>query len=324
MKKKLQIFVSSTYTDLIRERQSAVQAILRAGNIPAGMELFSAGNKSQLDTIKRWIDESDIYVLILGGRYGSLEPESGLSYTEIEYNYAIEIGKPFFALVLDEKYIDLKVKSDGKAVLELENQEKYKDFRKNVLSKVCRICENESDIKLAILESIIDIQNKFDLTGWVKGDEIPNNAVILNELEILRTERDELHKKVTSLEVLTEQKSQNDNIGDYSYDEIYKVLSSKKIILPANLNSKEKDTTHSLLELFLAFQSFLANGVTSFMSNESQRYVTRHLVPTLLNFGLVQREKTKSSTSRIEYDKFFISPLGNKFLSRYQIKRVKK
>ena len=67
MDKKLQVFVSSTYTDLIEERQAAVQAILDAGHIPAGMELFKAG-KSQMNTIRKWIDESDIYILILGGR----------------------------------------------------------------------------------------------------------------------------------------------------------------------------------------------------------------------------------------------------------------
>ena len=43
MNKKLQVFVSSTYTDLIEERQAAVEAILDAGHIPAGMELFKAG-----------------------------------------------------------------------------------------------------------------------------------------------------------------------------------------------------------------------------------------------------------------------------------------
>ena len=43
MNKKLQVFVSSTYTDLIEERQAAVQAILDAGHIPAGMELFKLG-----------------------------------------------------------------------------------------------------------------------------------------------------------------------------------------------------------------------------------------------------------------------------------------
>lgn len=48
MNKKLQVFVSSTYTDLKDERQTAVEAILDAGHIPAGMELFKAGNDSQL------------------------------------------------------------------------------------------------------------------------------------------------------------------------------------------------------------------------------------------------------------------------------------
>lgn len=67
--KKLQVFVSSTYTDLIQERQAAVQAILSAGHIPARMELFSAGDESQMTVIKRWIDESDVYLLILGSRY---------------------------------------------------------------------------------------------------------------------------------------------------------------------------------------------------------------------------------------------------------------
>lgn len=75
--KKFQIFVSSTYTDLKEERQAAVEAILSAGHIPAGMELFSAGDESQMTVIKRWIDESDIYLLILGGRYGKLNLNLG-------------------------------------------------------------------------------------------------------------------------------------------------------------------------------------------------------------------------------------------------------
>jgi hypothetical protein len=64
MKKKLQVFISSTYTDLLPERQAAVEAILRAGHIPAGMELFAAGDKSQMEIIKRWIDDSDVFLLI--------------------------------------------------------------------------------------------------------------------------------------------------------------------------------------------------------------------------------------------------------------------
>ena len=59
-RKKLQVFVSSTYADLKEERQAAVEAILSARHIPAGMELFAAGDKSQMEVIKRWIDESDV------------------------------------------------------------------------------------------------------------------------------------------------------------------------------------------------------------------------------------------------------------------------
>jgi hypothetical protein len=45
-KRRLQVFISSTFLDLKEERQAAVEAVLRAGHIPAGMELFSAGNES--------------------------------------------------------------------------------------------------------------------------------------------------------------------------------------------------------------------------------------------------------------------------------------
>ncbi|MEM6966955.1 MAG: DUF4062 domain-containing protein, partial [Bacteroidota bacterium] len=99
-KKKLQVFVSSTYLDLIEERQAAVQAILSCGHIPAGMELFSSGDESQMEVIKRWIDESDVFLLILGGRYGSVDTKTGKSYTHLEYEYALEKGLANFAVVI--------------------------------------------------------------------------------------------------------------------------------------------------------------------------------------------------------------------------------
>src|SRR5436305_9143972 len=99
MAKKLQVFVSSTYEDLRAERQAAVEAILSAGHIPAGMKLFAAGDESQMVVIRRWIDESDVFMLILGHRYGSIEPESNKSYVQLEYEYAVAQGKPLFAVV---------------------------------------------------------------------------------------------------------------------------------------------------------------------------------------------------------------------------------
>ncbi|UUZ82515.1 DUF4062 domain-containing protein [Paenibacillus sp. P26] len=62
MRKKLQIYISSTYYDLIEERHTAVEAILQAGHIPAGIE--QNFKESPMKIRKRWIDESDIYILI--------------------------------------------------------------------------------------------------------------------------------------------------------------------------------------------------------------------------------------------------------------------
>jgi hypothetical protein len=84
------------------EQQAAVSAVLEGGHIRAGMELFSSGNETQLETIRRWIDNCDVYLLILGGRYGSIEPNSGKSYIEIEFDQAVAQGKSLFSIVINE------------------------------------------------------------------------------------------------------------------------------------------------------------------------------------------------------------------------------
>lgn len=81
MDKRYQVFISSTYADLKEERSKVMQTIMSLNCIPAGMELFPASNDEQFEFIKRVIDDCDYYILIVGGRYGSLS-EDGISYTE--------------------------------------------------------------------------------------------------------------------------------------------------------------------------------------------------------------------------------------------------
>lgn len=171
MNKKLQVFVSSTYTDLIEERQAAVQAILDAGHIPAGMELFKAGNESQLKTIYKWIDESDVYMLILGGRYGSVESKSGKSYTHLEYEYALAKKIPVFAVVLSQSFLTSKINSLGlEKTMESDNPDKHKSFKSLVMSKIIRMVDDCKDIKIAIHTTLNEFINDFDLVGWIRGD----------------------------------------------------------------------------------------------------------------------------------------------------------
>ena len=88
MDKRYQVFISSTYSDLKEERSRVMKSIMDMDCIPAGMELFPAVDEEQFEFIKRIIDDSDYYILIIGGRYGSMT-ENGISYTEMEFDYAM-------------------------------------------------------------------------------------------------------------------------------------------------------------------------------------------------------------------------------------------
>lgn len=96
--KRYQVFVSSTYEDLREERQEVIQALLELDSIPAGMELFPAADDDQWTLIKKVIDDCDYYIVIVGGRYGSIS-STGISYTQMEYQYAVQQGKPVIGFI---------------------------------------------------------------------------------------------------------------------------------------------------------------------------------------------------------------------------------
>ncbi|MFO0801865.1 MAG: DUF4062 domain-containing protein, partial [Gemmataceae bacterium] len=200
MKKKLQVFMSSTYTDMLAERQAAVEAILRAGHIPAGMELFAAGDESQLETIRRWIDDSDVFMLILGGRYGSIEPKSGKSYIELEYEYALKHKKPLFAAVIADAYLEAKVKAAGPAAIETVHGVQLKAFRETVTKKICRFFGDVNELKLIVFESLSNFERNEGLAGWIRGNDVIDPKATLEELSRLQAENTSLRTQVQDLE----------------------------------------------------------------------------------------------------------------------------
>lgn len=201
VRKKLQIFISSTFTDLQEERQAAVEAVLKAGHIPAGMELFRSGDESQKETITKWIKESDAYMLILGGRYGSIEPSSGKSYTHWEYDFAGELGIPRFAVVISDKALDEKVRTLGRMVLEKDHVAAYENFKFEVLSKTSQFFHDIKDIQLTVMQTLNGLALDNSLKGWISGKEIQNVGELSNtiaalskEIRILRDENNRLIK----------------------------------------------------------------------------------------------------------------------------------
>lgn len=129
MNKKYQIFISSTYKDLIDERNKVRDVILSMYHFPIGMEMFNAADEEQWEIIKETIDSSDYYILVIGKRYGTViqdGPNAGISYTEKEFKYAKSIGVPVLAFIKN----DTAITSD-KIDLEPEKIEKLKKFCRN-------------------------------------------------------------------------------------------------------------------------------------------------------------------------------------------------
>lgn len=316
--KKYQIFVSSTYVDLINERQAAVEAILKAGHIPAGMELFTASNQSQWTIIQKWIDESDIYMLILGGRYGSIEPSSGLSYTELEYNYALSQNKPLFAVIMKDEALDEKVKQSGRSVLESDNPQKLKDFKTKVLSYMSSFFEDYKDIKLAVHESVGKLQQENKLIGWVRADELLNPQQYLDQITALQKEKEDLHKENLQLKKRVPKSLTTED----DLDELINLFSKEKISLK-RLKTDENGYPDeiSTLDAIKTFRNTLVTGVSNSMSSgEQSLFVFYELGAPLQIHGLIQTEKvTNDSTARrtvlTEKGKNFLAHLSKKDIS---------
>ncbi|MBZ5714249.1 DUF4062 domain-containing protein [Nannocystis pusilla] len=96
---KYQIFISSTYRDLHEARREVSWTVLGLDHIPAGMEAFPATDDRGWGIIKRTIQDSDFYILLIAGLYGSIDQETGLSWTEKEYDFAKSLNLPVLAFV---------------------------------------------------------------------------------------------------------------------------------------------------------------------------------------------------------------------------------
>jgi hypothetical protein len=160
-----QVFVSSTFRDLIEERRQVMQALLELDCMPAGMELFPASDDDSWTLIRQVIDESDYYIVIVGGRYGSVH-ETGLSYTRMEYEYALGQNKP----VLGFLHADPDSLSVSRSELSESAREALSNFRDLVSRKQCRYWTTPEELGGLVSRSIIRLRRSHPRPGWVRAD----------------------------------------------------------------------------------------------------------------------------------------------------------
>lgn len=186
MEKRYQVFISSTFQDLQGARQEVSQALLRADCFPAGMELFPAADEEQFEFIKTVIDQSDYYILISAGRYGSFHLETGLSYTEMEYDYAVDTGKPVIRL-LHKDPKSIADEGDEKLAKLLVFRGKLKEARMNAFW-----C-NPDQLGKEVAYALMELKKTKPAIGWVRGDKRASTEA---ELEIYQ-----LKEKLSNLQI---------------------------------------------------------------------------------------------------------------------------
>lgn len=109
---RTKIFVSSTFFDLAQVREDIRTTILQLGHEPLLNEYPSFPVSPNVDTIencKKAVRSSDLFILIIGGRRGSLDPLSGKSVTNVEYEAAIQAGIDCFVFVTEQVMTLLEV-----------------------------------------------------------------------------------------------------------------------------------------------------------------------------------------------------------------------
>jgi hypothetical protein len=186
--RRYEVFVSSTFFDLVDERAAVSKVLLEMDAFPSGMELFPATDADSWTLIQQVIDSADYYLLIVGGRYGSIDDTTALSYTEKKYDYAVSKKKPVMAFLHGEPG---KIERD-KSEMDPLGIEKLDSFRNKVEgAKHVKFWTSKDQLAGQVATSYASFRKVYRAVGWIRGDA-ETTTESLKELNDLRKQLQEL------------------------------------------------------------------------------------------------------------------------------------
>lgn len=159
----INFFISSTYVDMREYRDAVIKDLQGRAGVINAQEFFGARDRKPLETCLDEIEKSHVFVLFLGPRYGSVDPASGKSFVECEYERACELRLPRFAYIIDENQpFPLKHVSVG------ADAERLADFKRRVRTDL----------------TVNDFTTPGDLASKVFADlsrELPKHGLVLGK-----------------------------------------------------------------------------------------------------------------------------------------------
>jgi hypothetical protein len=95
----MKLFVSSTFRDLRPERDATIATLQRSKFLAIGMEYFASEPDSPRAVALRNLADSDVMILLIGFRAGSMIPSDTITYTGAEFEQARHRGIPIFVFI---------------------------------------------------------------------------------------------------------------------------------------------------------------------------------------------------------------------------------
>lgn len=180
MEKLYQVFVSSTYEDLREARDTVMEVLLESECMPAGMELFPASNEDRWSLIRRVIDGCDYYLIIVAGRYGSMN-DDGISYTEAEYDYAVATKKPIMRFL----YGDIQELRGRLLESDPEARQKLEGFREKLKAdKICKFWSTPGELGGLVSRSLNYLKSNYPAEGWVRAGQVATPELLRENAEL--------------------------------------------------------------------------------------------------------------------------------------------
>lgn len=138
------------------------------------MEIFPAANEEQFSYIQKQISDSDYYVLVIGARYGSTA-EDGISYTEREFDYALEQGIPILVFPIKDPRSLPTYRTDEDPV---KAKELSRFREKACLRRVAKFWSTSTELSLNVIQALKKATEVSPRPGWIRGDTVASADII--------------------------------------------------------------------------------------------------------------------------------------------------
>lgn len=170
---KLSVFIGSPKKDLENIRQRIIQAVLEAGHIPDGMEIWASDARPTLKTIAEKMNLCDIHVVVLGLKYGEVLDNENISFTEWEYRKSRNDKRPIISFLLEENIFEHAWVDDSPDDREKKDYRRlWSELRKNSVCKLYKSINMSAIDRDVInaLNQVIDSYQLRPLAGWIRAE----------------------------------------------------------------------------------------------------------------------------------------------------------